>query len=84
MKKNEMRNLLSELMEREFTLKECYELFAAIDLFIECRNDWMEAMQNNEAKAFVEGYFLEAKAQLEKTLYEFGLNYTIDQFITED
>lgn len=83
MKKNEMRNLLSELMEREFTLKECYELFSAIDWFVECRNDWMNAIGNKD-KAFEEGYFLNAKTQLEKTLNDLGLDYTIDQFITED
>ena len=82
MKKNEMFDLLTELREREFTLKECYELCAAIDWFIECRNDWMKAIGDKD-KAFEEGRFLEAKAQLEKTLYEFGLDYTTDQFITE-
>lgn len=83
MKKSEMWNLLTQLREREFTLKECYELFSAIDWFIECRNDWMEAI-GEKSMAFQEGYFQEAKAQLEKTLYGFGLDYTIDQFITED
>lgn len=82
MKKNEMRNLLSELMEREFTLKECYELFAAIDWFLECRNDWMNADGRN--KSFEEGYFLEAKSQLERVLTENALDYTTDEFITED
>lgn len=77
MKKNEMWNLLTQLREREFTLKECYELFAAIDWYIECRNDWMKAISDKD-KAFEEGYFIEAKAQLERILNDFGLDYTID------
>ena len=83
MKKERMYELMTELRDRQFGLEECYELFNDIHWYLDWRERYMNAIgtdRDQHGKEWAE----HEKALLEKRLHEMGLDYTIDEFITED
>lgn len=79
-----MRELLTELRDRDFDLIECHTLFRSI-------NDWIEArdmMANNDNPNLNDYYRRQtdiSQSELEEVLEHYGLTeYTIDEFITYD
>ena len=83
MKKDRMFELMTELRDRQFDLKECCELFHRIDLFLSNRIDWIEGIGTITEQMNYECFEI-CKMELERTLSAFGLDYTTDEFITED
>ena len=82
MKKDRMYELMTELRDRQFTVNECYELFNAIDWYLSNRQEYINSV--GEVRELREEEFESAKAELERTLSALGLDYTVDEFNTED
>ena len=78
-----MFELMTELRDRQFNLNDCCGLFRKIDLFLSSRIDWLDSI-GTSAEVTSEEIFEACKSLLEKTLLAMGLDYTTDEFITED
>ena len=84
MKKDRMRELLTELIDRGFDLKECIHLFSDINDYLETRESKMMNDNPNLVEYWNQSLEL-AKCRLVNTLLAYRLSdYTTDEFITYD
>jgi hypothetical protein len=83
MKKDRMRELLTELCDKEISLELCTYLFSDIKDYLETR----ESKMMNDNPNLV-GYWSQSlevsEYRLQQTLSDLGLDYTLDEFITYD
>lgn len=77
-----MRELLTELRDREFSMGECCKLFTDIDDYLTERERWAE--YEGVSKDVQHQYLLLAEYRLQDTLAAMGIEYTLDEFITYD
>jgi len=83
MKKDRMRELLTELREKNFDLDEVCSLFCDIDDYLYNARCWRDSCGTDGEEA--ERFYLDAaKRELKYKLSEMGLDYTLDEFITYD
>ena len=83
MKKDRMRELLTELRDREFSFDECFNLFSEIDHFCSQSGIWRN-MCGTEFESDARRWLDDAEASLRYLLSDMGLDYTLDEFITYD
>lgn len=83
MKKDRMRELLTELRDRDFSLEDCCIVFMTI-------KDWVVSgieksdNTNPQLNDYYQRNFDHYRTELEKTLRDYELDYTLDEFITYD
>ena len=82
MKKEKMKELLTELRDREFTLKECIDLFDAINYYLMCRKAY-DGSLGTDSESFESEHLASAAETLQNLLDSDGLNYTIDEILLE-
>ena len=83
MKTDRMRELLTELRDREFSLEECYDLFACIHDYLLDRRNWI-ANIGKESQSWYRECLDFSEDALQQTLGVMRLDYTLDEFITYD
>ena len=83
MKKDRMYELMTELRDRQFDLEECWSLFTCIHDYLHDRQDWIESIGTDLERSNKQ-YLDFSKNDLERQIDAMGLDYTIDEFNTED
>jgi len=83
MKKDRMRELLTELRDRDFDLKECCNVFMYVHDWTEARKE-MSENDNPNLSEYYQRQFDHYSSELEMLLNAYGLDYTLDEFITYD
>ena len=83
MKKDRMYELMTELRNRRFDFNELYRLFEVINAFVATTHNRNTSLSPT-LSSYWDNKVDETSMLLEKVLRDFGLEYTIDEFITFD
>ena len=83
MKKDRLHELLTELRDRDFDCEEIWGLFACIHDYLHDRKSWIDSIGTKLERSNRE-YLDYSINDLEKQIASMGLDYTIDEFNTED
>lgn len=80
MKKEKVKELLNELVEREFTIEEMADLFGDAERYLSAKRESEREEEDEDYRAFHTRSVPIYRNWLQQTLDKYALDYTIEDF----
>ena len=80
MKKEKVKELLNELIEREFTIEEISDLFDYVDCYLSAKRESNREVEDEDYRKFHAVNIPRYRKWLQDKLDSYGLDYSIEDF----